>query len=279
MPDDKDRTGREEGAHHQHRRQRGDADRGQGLQGVAADDQLECIERSGQRRVERCRDGAGSAAADQEPHVVAPQAAATADPRRHRRAELGIGRFEPDRGAKPARQQRDKDETDTVAHGHPAAEQRVCLDRVDDLARPPAPQQQRREPNQEPAGDRHHQHARSVDAGNFAQMSAKRDAKRHVSDGAQQNVDQSDAEPGGDAGGEGEHKQKQLAVAQPRLAARCGGVEVGVLCLAGGCDLGHAPPHRRIGDGWQARGCRGARLKTCGANRECTGFAQRRAAR
>ena len=80
MPDDKDRGRATEAANDQRAGQRCDADRRQGLQRIAADDQLEGVERAGERRIERGRDGAGRAASDKSADIVTPQLDRSAEP-------------------------------------------------------------------------------------------------------------------------------------------------------------------------------------------------------
>ena len=242
MPHDEDRVRADQPAHDEHRGQRGDADRRQGLQGVAADDQLEGIKGAGQRRVEGRRDGPGGAAPDQGAHVVAAQPDAAPEPRGQRRAKLGIGRFEPDRCAKPAGEDRHPNKAEAVAERHPPAEQRVRLDRVDHLARAPAAQQQRAEADEQAADNRRRHQAGRGQRGGAAQMTAERDGESKVPDEVEQQVGGNDAKTGGDPGAKRQHQQKQLAVAQPRFgAAGPGGRGLGLFSPGGGCDLGHAP--------------------------------------
>ncbi len=94
---------RREIVRHQVTVQRGDADRGEPGRGVAADDQLEGVERAGKRRAEGAGDRRGGAAADQEPQVVPSEMEHAADPGGHAAAELGVAGFEADRCADAAR--------------------------------------------------------------------------------------------------------------------------------------------------------------------------------
>jgi hypothetical protein len=102
VPDDEYRVRPDEPADDERPGQRRDADRGQGLQRVSADNQLEGVEGAGERGIEGRRDCAGGSAADQGADVVPAQAEPSAEPRRERGAELRIGRLEPDRGTEPA---------------------------------------------------------------------------------------------------------------------------------------------------------------------------------
>ena len=78
------------------------ADRGQGLQCIDADDQLEGIEGTGERSIESRCNRAGGATADQGADVVPPQTDRSAEPGRERGPNLRVGRLEPHRGSEPA---------------------------------------------------------------------------------------------------------------------------------------------------------------------------------
>jgi hypothetical protein len=155
VPDDKDRGRADEAPDDQRAGQRCDADRRQGLQRIAADNQLEGIERAGQRRIECSRDRAGRTASDKRADIVTAQLDRSAEPRCKGRAELGVGSLHTDRGSEPAGQQGRGDQAKAVRNRHPATEQGVRLDRVDDLARPPAPQQHQSKSDEQPTEERH----------------------------------------------------------------------------------------------------------------------------
>ena len=140
MAHDKNRVRPDEPSDNERSRQGADADRGQRLQGIDADDQLEGVEGTSEGSIERRRNCAGGATADKSTDIVPAQARRSAEPGRERGPNLRIGRFEPHRGAKSAGKQRQKDEPQAVTDRHPSAEQRVRLDRVDNLALTPASQ-------------------------------------------------------------------------------------------------------------------------------------------
>ena len=158
MPDDEYRVRSDEPTDDECPGQRRDANRGQGLQRIGADNQLEGVEGSGQRGIEGRCDRAGGAATDEGADVVAAKAEPSAEPRRERGPELRLGRLEPYRSAKPAREQCHADQAQAVADRHPTAEQRVRLDRIDNLALAPVPQQRSGEADEQAPEHRHQQY-------------------------------------------------------------------------------------------------------------------------
>ena len=111
---------------HDHRRQRRDR--------IGADDQLEGIERAGQRCAESRRDGPGRAAPDQRPQVAPAHLEGDPQARGQAGGDLRVAGLQPHRGAAAVRDHVLGGEVDAVAQGHPAAVQGVRLDRVDGRA-------------------------------------------------------------------------------------------------------------------------------------------------
>src|SRR5271169_891795 len=100
MPDDEYRVRSNQPADNERPGQGRDANRGQGLQRIGADDQLEGVKSAGERGIEGGGDRAGGAATHQGADVVAAQAEPSAEPRRERGPELRISRLQPYRSAK-----------------------------------------------------------------------------------------------------------------------------------------------------------------------------------
>ena len=129
----------------------GNPDRRQARGRIAADHELESIERARQRRAEGAGDGSGRAASDHQALVGAAQMKSAADRSAEPARELGISGLKPDRRADPAGPDRLQRHDHAAAKRHPAAMQGIGLDRVDFTRRPNAQQQQKRDPQQEPA--------------------------------------------------------------------------------------------------------------------------------
>jgi hypothetical protein len=158
--------------------------------------------------------GASSAAADQRAQIAAPEAEILAEPRGDARAELRVGRLEPDRGAEAGRDQGEDRQIGAVGERHLAAEQRVGLDRIDDLARAPAADEHA-DPAGERAADRgQQQDAPPVERIALAEMGAGRDRERDLMDLLDQHLDEDDAEPDGDAERGAGDDERDLVVAQ-----------------------------------------------------------------
>src|SRR5271166_3709810 len=102
-----------------HQRSHSDGSKAGG--GVAADDQLECIECAGDRGTERAGNGAGGAAADEGAQIAAPQAKGAADPGGYAASQLGIAGFQADRGAHSARPDRLQRDIDAAYERHAPA--------------------------------------------------------------------------------------------------------------------------------------------------------------
>ena len=115
----------------QGRRQRGGEDRSGVGERIGADDQLRRVESAGQRRAERRRDRAAGAATDQQPQVLAAQPQRQAEARSDRAADLGVARFESDRGAGAIGNHRLRADDQAFADRHAAAAQGVGFDRID----------------------------------------------------------------------------------------------------------------------------------------------------
>ena len=143
---------------------RGDADRRQAGRRIAADHQLEGIEGAGQRRAECAGDRRRGAAAHHDALVGAAQMKAAAERCREPAGQLGIARFQSDRGADAAGPDRLQRYDDAAAKRHPPAMQGIGLDRVDFARRPPAQQQQERYAEQEAAEARHQKRPPRLDA-------------------------------------------------------------------------------------------------------------------
>mgnify|MGYP003694471333 CR=1 FL=1 len=122
MFDDEYRVRPDEPANDERPGQGRNADRGQGLQCIDADDQLEGVEGTGERSVESCRNCAGGTAADEGADIVPAQADRSAEPGRERGPELRVGRLEPHRGAEARRKAMSEGRAQAVADRHPPAE-------------------------------------------------------------------------------------------------------------------------------------------------------------
>ena len=142
---------------------RGDADRRQAGRRIAADHQLKSIEGAGQRRAEGAGDRGRGAAADHDALIGAAQMKAAAERGGKPAGKLGIARFQPDRGADAAGPDRLQRHDHAAAKRHPAAMQRIGLDRVDFARRPPAQQQQERHAQQQAAEARNQQRPQRLD--------------------------------------------------------------------------------------------------------------------
>src|SRR6516165_607468 len=105
MPDDEYRVRPDKATDNERSGQGRDADRGQSLQRIGADDQLEGVKSARERGIEGGRDRPRGAATDEGADVIAAQVEPSAEARRERGAELRVGCFEPDRGAEPAGEQ------------------------------------------------------------------------------------------------------------------------------------------------------------------------------
>jgi hypothetical protein len=147
----------EQRARDQGSRHRGGSDRDQRRQRIAADNQLERIEGTGERGVERGRDGRCGTAPDKDPQIVAAQLEQPAERRGGARTQLRKGGFETDRGADPGRQHGQQRQPQTVDQRHAPAMQRVGLDRIDDVARAPPPERRGDQPVDQSAERRHQQ--------------------------------------------------------------------------------------------------------------------------
>ena len=152
-------------------------DRRQRLQRVAADDQLESVERAGERTVEGGGDGRGRSASDQQAQILAPQPERLPGLRGETGARLRIGGLQAGASAKAHGDHRYERQIQAVPHGHAPAIKRVRLDGIDDLVRPQVTDDSGREPHQHAADGRDKKGADGGDCRSSAQMAAGRDAE------------------------------------------------------------------------------------------------------
>ena len=218
----------------------------QGGERVGADHQLERIERAGERRIEGGRDGAGSAAADEQAEVVAAQAEGEPGPGGKGGPDLRVAGLEPDRGAHPVRPDRLQHDDDAVAHGHPAAVERVRLDGVDRAAGPPAGQRQPREAERQPADGGHGQGAHARERHHRRQELATREVEEPLVHLLRDLGHADRDQPGHHAHPGRQHHQPDLVRTDER-AQRLRRMRDE---LAPG--PAHTPHHRGPGDGWAA---------------------------
>ena len=132
----------------------GDGDWRQAVGRVAADDELEPVEGTGQWRAEGSRDTASRAATDQYAKVGPPQPKCHADARRYAAGKLRVAGLEPDRSSDTARPHRFRRNNDAAEKRHAAAMQRIGFDRIDLPLRPPAGDQLARDAEYETADQR-----------------------------------------------------------------------------------------------------------------------------
>ena len=128
-------------------------------------------------------------------------------------AELGERGFQSDRGADPAGENGQSGQAQAVAQRHAPAMQRVGLDRVDDVARPPAPHHIRDQAVAEPADARHQDAPPRVDIGRPAEMRFDRHAEQQGMHPADHLVHQRDAERDRHADRRGHDAEAKLVLA------------------------------------------------------------------
>src|SRR6185437_11699988 len=95
-----------------------------------------------------------------------------------------------------------------------AAEERVGLDRIDDLARAPAADEKADAAGEQPADDRQQQDAPPVGRDALAEMTAGRDGEADLVDPLDQILDDDDAEADDDAEGGARDDERDLVVAE-----------------------------------------------------------------
>ena len=142
---------------------RSDANRRQAGRRISADHEFERIEGAGQRRPERARDRGGGAAADHDALIATAQMKGAAERGGEAARQLGVARLQSDRGADAAGPHGLQRHDQAAAKRHPPAMQGIGLDRIDLARRPPARQQQERDPQQQPAEARHQNRAQRFD--------------------------------------------------------------------------------------------------------------------
>ena len=197
--------------------QGGGRDGGERLKRVAADDQLESIERPGQGAVESRRDRRRRAAADQQAQILPPQADVLADFRSEARPDLGVGRLQASASAKADGDDRQQCKVDAVAQGHAAAIERVGLDRVDNLARAENNESRGDEADQKAARRRGENPHEGRNFGSGAQMGVDRHAEKEIVQPDNRAIDDRDDRPDGKAGKRRYRNQRDLVLTEPRL--------------------------------------------------------------
>ncbi len=204
----------------QGRRQRGGENRAGVGERIGADDQFERVEGAGQRRAERRRDRAAGAAADQQAQVLTAQPQRQAEARSDRAADLGVARFEPDRGAGAVGDHRLRADDQAFADRHAAAAQGVGFDRIDRARQLPGASPMVDQPDREAAERQRGEGRDRRDPRRRAQPHVERDAV----DDDMRDVDElghrRHAEASEDADDDRDDDERQLAGAHHRPQAR-----------------------------------------------------------
>ena len=143
---------------------RGYSNRRQAGRRVAPDHQFERIEGAGERRAERAGDRGRSTTAHHDALIDAAQMKAAPQRGGNAAGKLRVTGFQPDRRADAARPHRLRRHDHAAAKRHPAAMQRVGLDRIDFAGRPKTLQHQERKPQQQTAEARHQERPQRLDA-------------------------------------------------------------------------------------------------------------------
>ena len=165
---------------HQKADQRRDADRRQAGGRIAADDQLETVERAGERRTERAGNAGGGAATDQDAQVAAAQAKGVADARGDAAGDLGVAGFQSDRGADAARPHGLRRDDHAADERHAAAVQRIGFDRIDLALRPPPGDHFAGDTEYDAAGERHQNRQPRIERQPPRQPLARRQLEEHL---------------------------------------------------------------------------------------------------
>ena len=206
----------------QGRRERGGENRAGVGERIGADDQLRRVEGAGERRAERRRDRAAGAAADQQAQILAAQPQRQADARSDGAADLGVARFEPDRGAAAVGDHRLRAHDQAFAHRHAAAAQRVGLDRIDRARQLPGASPGFDQPDGEAAERQRGEGGGGRNPRRRAQSHVERDAVDDDVRDVDELAHRRHAEAGQNADDDRDDDQRQFAGAHDRPQARCG---------------------------------------------------------
>ncbi len=157
-----------------------DRDRREAARRVTADDQLEPVERTGERRTKRTGDAAGGAAANQDAQIGAAQPECETKPGCNAARELGIAGLHSDRSTDPARPDGLQRDDQTAGERHASAMQRVRLDRIDFAIRPPSRDQFAGNAEQDTAGKRHGNRDERIEMQQARQPHAGIEVEKHA---------------------------------------------------------------------------------------------------